>query len=223
MSDDEELAEFPTPKRHSKPKLAGKHAKAQTEKPSVEPAKPANSPSQWVVGLLFGLFMVPVLGFAIFMAVRQEKGEEAERQVFAAEMDQLTLPPKDGSPPAAKPGNFAVVNVDQRELHFTHKHLWNDRRARSPGDAAYIVQLREVRDQVATYLGGAKGIKVTYHITVLDKPTWTVVGQKTFVGSEPPIVTVGHKGPDSDVIGTPPSTDELNEFYHSLVEQKSSG
>jgi hypothetical protein len=221
--DDEDLAEFPAPKRRSKPKAASQPAKVPPQKPGVPPANAAKAPPAWLVYLLFGVVMVPVLGFAIFMAVRQEKNEETERQAFAAEMDQLTLPPKEGSPPPLKPGKFAVINVGQRALHGTHQRLWEDQRARSPAEADYIVQLREERDQVATYSSGSKGIKVPYHLVVLDKPTWTVVGEKTFVGSDPPLVTVGHKGPDSDVVGTPPSPDALNDYYHELIGTKPAG
>ena len=228
MSDDDddlpELPSRPVRKKKAAPRAADespppRRRKSPDNEAEEKPAA-ANSASSWVAGLVLVLFFIPVLGFAIFMAVRQEKGEASEQQAFAARMDSLLQAPKDGVPPAAKPGRLAVVDVGQRALHHTHKALWNDRRANSPDQADYIVQLKEVRDQVATYTSGSKGIKVTYHITLLDKPTWTILGQKTFLGSDPPLVTVGSKGPDSDVTGAPPATDELNAYYHGLIGVK---
>ncbi len=59
---------------------------------------------------------------------------------------------------------------------------------------------------MSKYTDGSEGIKVTLELTVIDKPTWTAMGRKTFVGKDPPLVSLGSK---SDVIGTPPDRQEV--------------
>jgi hypothetical protein len=194
-------------------------ARSPSNKSDSSVAPPTKGPSQVVAGILIALFFIPVLGFAIFMAVRQEKGEAGEEAAFAAEIDQLLRPAQEGTPPPGEPGLFGEIDVDERRLHDLHKTLWNDMRASTPADADYIVQVHTIRDEVATYLGGSKGIKLTLEVTVIDKPTWTVMGRKTFVGEDPPLVAVD-RGPDSDVVGTPPDRQEVIAYYRSLASME---
>jgi hypothetical protein len=193
--------------------------KSASRKPEESAAPPAKKVPQWVGGVLLALMFIPILAFAIFMAVRQERHEAGEEAAFAAEIDQLLQAPKEGTPPPGEPGLFAEIDVDERKLHVLHSTLWNDMRASTPAEANYIVQVDTTRDEVTTYTGGSKGIKLTINVTVIDKPSWTVMGRKTFVGEDPPLVAVD-RGPDSDVVGTPPDRQEVIAYYRGLAGMK---
>ena len=197
---------------------SGKSAsgKAPSRKTETSGAAPAKGPSQVVTAIVLVLFFIPILGFAIFMAVRQGKQESGEEAAFAAEIEQLLRPPQQGAAPPGESGLFGEIDLDERRLHDLHKTLWNDMRASTPAEADYIVQVHTIREEVATYTSGSKGIKLTLEVTVIDKPTWTVMGRKTFVGEDPPLVAVDH-GADSDVVGTPPDRQEVIAYYRSLA------
>ena len=188
---------------------AGKAPVGKAKSPAGEAAK---KPSQIVAGIVLGLFMAAILGVAIFMAVRQERGKGDTEQAFISQIDQLLQPPKDGASPPGKPGKLAEIDVDQRALYVHHHGLPNDIRAANPDEADYIVQVKETRETVSTYTDGSKGIKVTVDLTVIDKPTWTVLGRKTLVGDDPPLVAVG----GGDVVEAP-EREEVTAYYRSLM------
>jgi hypothetical protein len=220
MSDDEFADDFgdeaprsaPRPGKKKKKIQATKSGKTTTGKAPDKPAGPSTK-EKVMVGILAGVFLLTVIPFAIFMAVRQERGQDVTEQAFLAEIDQLLQPPKDGAPPPGKPGKFAEIDVDKRELYVLHHGLGDDMRATSPAEADYIVQVKEIRETVSEYTDGSKGIKVTLELTVIDKPTWTVLDRKTFVGDDPPLVTVGSSG---DVVKRP-ERDEVKAYYKGLV------
>ncbi len=220
MSDDDFGDEFgdaaprsaPRPGKKKKKGQASKSGKAPSGKAPDKPAGPSQKEKVQLY-ILVGVFLLTVIPFAIFMAIRQGRMEDAEQAAFAAEIDQLLQPPKDGAPPPGKPGKFAEVDVGKRELYVYHGNLGDDMRAVTPAEADYIVQVKETRETVAEYTDGSKGIKVTLELTVIDKPTWTVLGRKTLVGDDPPLVAVG---PSGDVVEMP-DRDEVKAYYKSLV------
>jgi hypothetical protein len=220
MSDDEFGDDFgdeaprsaPRPGKKKKKSQASKSGKAPTGKAPDKPAGPSTK-EKVMVGVLGGVFLLTVIPFAIFMAIRQGRGQEATEKAFLAEIDQLLQPPKDGTVPPGKPGLFAEIDVDKRELHSSHHSLWEDMRAATPAEADYIVQVHETRETVAEYTDGSKGIRVTLELIVIDKPTWTALGRKNFVGDDPPLVSFGSK---SDVVEKP-EREEIIAWYRGLV------
>jgi hypothetical protein len=220
MSDDEFADDFgseaprsaPRPGKKKKKGQASKSGKTPSGKASDKPAGPSQKEKVQLY-ILVGVFLLAVIPFAIFMAIRQGRMEDAEKAAFAAEIDQLLQPPKDGAAPPGKPGKFAEVDVNKRELYVYHGNLGVDMRAVTPAEADYIVQVNETRETVAEYTDGSKGIKVTLELTVIDKPTWTVLDRKTFVGDDPPLVAFGSSG---DVVKQP-ERDEVKAYYKSLV------
>jgi hypothetical protein len=40
--------------------------------------------------------------------------------------------------------------------------------------------------EMLEYLNGRKGLKQTFHLTVIDKASWTKVDEKSFEGGDPP-------------------------------------
>lgn len=225
MSDDDFGDDFDDEAPRAAPKLPKKKKKVPSSKSGKSAAAKSKSqvadgekkPSQTVAVVSLVLIMVPVIGFAIFMAVRQTRMQKGSDAAFAAEIDQLLQPPKEGAPPPGKPGLFAEIDVTERALSGYHHSLWDDMRAASPAEADYIVHVHEIRDKVAKYTDGNDGIKLTLELTVIDKPTWTVMGRKTFVGEDPPLVSFGSNG---DVVGTPPDRQEVIAFYRGLVGMK---
>ena len=202
------------------PRLPQRKKKGQSSKPAGkgggQPEQAAQAPPPVVGYGLGALFMVPLLGIAIFMAVRQRGLQEGEERAFAAEIDQLLKPPKEGTSPAGKPGRFAEIDVDERALCHSHWTLWKDMRAATPAEADYIVHVHTIRDKVGEYTDATNAIKLTLELTVIDKPTWTVVGRKTFVGSEPPLIVSGSDG-STDNTGDPPDRQEVIAYYRGLA------
>ncbi len=181
-----DLADGPPPAR--KPTPAGK------KKPSP---------------LWFLAVVAPLIGVAVFMAVRQSHSRSSEREAFAAEMDKLVAPAAPG-PVKATPGKVAVIDVDKRELHYLHDSnggAWADMQAATPREAVTIVQVRVTDKEVREYLNGRKGVKQTFHLTVIDKATWTKIDERSFEGGDPPesIRLRGGGGTKEPVIGPLPS------------------
>ncbi len=202
---------LPKKKQKGQASKSGKPASGKAQKNQAPVA--AKGPSQVVAAVVLALVMVPVIGFAIFMAVRQERMQDDSEAAFTAEIDQLLQPAREGAAPPGKPGKFAEIDVDKRALYDFHHSLWDDMRAASPTEADYIVQVHEIRETVTKYTDGNDGIKVTLELTVIDKPTWTVVGRKTFVGDDPPLVAFGSSG---DVIERP-EREEVIAYYRGLA------
>jgi hypothetical protein len=210
---DEAARSAPRLPKKKKKGQASKSGKSAASKAQDQPAEGEKKPSQVLAAVVLCLVMVPVIGFAIFMAVRQERMQDDSESAFVAEIDQLLQPPKEGTPPPGKPGKFAEIDVDKRALYDFHHSLWDDMRAATPAEADYIVQVHEVRETVTKYTDGNDGIKVTLELTVIDKPTWTVLGRKTFVGDDPPLVAFGSSG---DVVKRP-DREEVIAYYRGLA------
>jgi hypothetical protein len=159
--------------------------------------------------LLFLAVLAPLIGVAVFMAVRQSSNRSAERDAFAAQMDKLVAPPAPG-PAKATPGKVAIIDVDKRELHYLHESYggsWADMQAATPAEAATIVHLRVTDKEVREYLNGRKGVKQTFHLTVIDKASWTKIDERSFEGGDPPesIRLKGGGGTKEPVTGPLPS------------------
>jgi hypothetical protein len=98
--------------RPRKPKAA-KHRDEASLKSKSAPA-PKQASLLWLLAVA-----VPLIGFAVFMAVRQASQRSSAQEAFAAEMAKLAAPPKVG-PVKATPGKLAIIDVDKRELHYLH-------------------------------------------------------------------------------------------------------
>jgi hypothetical protein len=149
-----------------------------------QPAPAGKKPSPlWLLAVV-----APLIGVAVFMAVRQAHNRAAEQEAFAADMDKWVAPPAPG-PVKATPGKVAIIDVDKRELHYLHDRNGGEgaaMQAATPQEAVTIVQVRVTNKEVCKYLNGRKGVKQTFHLTVIDKATWTKIDERPFEGGDPP-------------------------------------
>jgi hypothetical protein len=58
--------------------------------------------------------------------------------------------------------------------------------AATPREAITVVQVRVTNKEVCEYLNGRKGVKQTFHLTVIDKASWTKIDERSFDGGDPP-------------------------------------
>jgi hypothetical protein len=178
-------------------------------------AKPKVPPVVWLI-----VVVVPLIGFVVFMAIRQSRNRAAEQGAFAAEMDKFVSTPAPG-PVKATPGKVAIVDVDKRELHYLHESNggeWSDLQAATPQEATIIVQVRVMDRPVREYINGRKGVKQAFHLTVIDKASWTKIDERTFEGGDPPesIRIKGGGGTNEPVAGEMP-TKEIRDYLRGLA------
>jgi hypothetical protein len=198
-------------------RAAGKRPDRDDEpRPARKPAPAATKGKSPLWGLLI---LVPLIGVAIFMGVRQSRNRSAEQGVFAAEMDKLVAAPAPG-PVKPTPGKVAIIDVDKRELHYLHDRNGGpsaEYQAATPEEAAIIVQVRVTDRVVREYVNGRKGVKQTFHLTVVDRATWTKVAERSFEGGDPPetIRLKGGGGTNEPVTGPLPSR-EIYEYLREL-------
>ena len=113
---------------------------------------------------------------------------------------------------------MAYVDVDKRELHYLHdRNGGSDTQAATPGETATVVQVRVTETEVCVYLNGRKGVKQTFHLTVIDKATWTKIDGRSFEGGDPPetIRLKGGGGTNEPVTGELPAR-EIREYLRGL-------
>jgi hypothetical protein len=189
---------------HDDPPQSRKGAAAEKKKPSP---------------ILIIAVVAPFIGFAVFMAVRQSRNRSAEQEAFAAEMDKLVAPPGPG-PVKATPGKVAIIDVGERKLHYLldrNGGEGSDMQAASPQEAITIVQVRVTNKEVGQYANGRKGVKQTFHLTVIDKGTWKKIDKKSFEGGDPPasIRLKGGGGTNEPVTGPLPAK-EIYSYLRGL-------
>src|SRR5947199_9432348 len=156
--------------------------KSRFGKRSHAPAEKKSPPAwQWMV--LVAIF-IPILGFAIFMAVRQEREHADERATFGAVMAEYAGPPVQGNPGAARPalGKVVMVNADNLSLDNLHFAIPDDLRAWTPAEVTTVVQLRTQDREVGRYEGGGRALQQTVTVTVFDKASRVLLGSATFTG-----------------------------------------
>ena len=203
------------PHRGSAPSDRSPRPKKKAAKPreAGRKSKPQNQAS-----LLWLLVMVvPLIGLAVFMAIRQVGQRSAEQQAFAAEMDQLAAPPAAG-PVKVTPGKLAIIDVDKRELHSLHHRNGGtgaELQAATPQEAVTIVHLRVTNREMLEYLNGRKGVKQTFHLTVIDKATWKKIDEKSFEGGDPP-EWIRIKGDPGELVTGPAPTADIFAYLQKL-------
>jgi hypothetical protein len=183
--------------------------------PARKPNRAKKKPSP-----LTYLVLVPLIGVAVFMAVRQSRNRAAEAQAFAAEMDKFVAAPAAGLVKAT-PGKMAIIDVHKRELHYLHDRNGGpeaDMQAATPQEAVTIVQIRVTNKETREYLNGRKGVKQTFHLTVIDKATWTKIDERSFEGGDPPesIRLKGGGGYNEPVTGALPAK-EIYSYLRGLI------
>jgi hypothetical protein len=184
-----------------RPKKAIKGHAPTDDPPPTQAKKPS---PLWLLAIV-----APLIGVAVFMAVRQSRNRAAEQESFAAQMDKLVAPPAAG-PVKATPGKVAIIDVDKRELHPLHDRNGGpeaDTQAATPQEAVTIVQVRVTNKVVGEYANGRKGVKQTFHLTVIDKATWKNIDERSFEGGDPPksIRLRGGGGTSEPVAGKMPA------------------
>src|SRR5688572_15205812 len=90
--------------RPERPKAARRRGAADDPPPDrgPNPTEKKKASPLWLLAVV-----APLIGFAVFMAVRQSRNRSAEQGAFAAEMDKLVAPPAAG-PVKASPGKVAI-------------------------------------------------------------------------------------------------------------------
>ena len=198
------------PEKPASDRPRSKKSKAKRRDPIDEMVldrKPSKAPTKQASVLWLLVIVVPLIGVAVFMAVRQSRNRSAEQAAFAVEMDKLVSPPAAG-PVKGIPGKVAIIDVDKRELHYLHERNGGDgadKQAAKPEETSMVVQVRVTNQEVLEYLNGRKGVKQTFHLTVIDKATWTKIDERSFQGGDPPEWIRVSGGTKEPVTGSLPS------------------
>jgi hypothetical protein len=208
------------PSRHARrlsPNEQPRESRRESRPPPVDPEQTRRALAKQrrfnrIAVVLAGLVSIPL----VWWGASNVLNEAGEKNAYSAAMADLTLPPQEGPVPAGTPGKIAVIDMDRKELHRTHASL-GDRtlRAWHPRDASVVVHLREEREVVSTYHDGTKGVRVTWHVTVIDRASWTALGRRAFVGAAPPFI--GRSKRNEDVVGTEPSISDVSEYCRALT------
>jgi len=189
---------------------------SRSRKSSAGKPVPAENKSATLWGILL---LVLFIGIAAFMAVYQSRQRAAEQTAFAAEMDKLIARPAAG-PVKATPGKVAIIDVNKRELHYLHDPNGGhgtDVPAATPQEAVTIVQLRVTDRVVYEYLGGRKGVKQTFHLTVIDKATWKKIDERSFEGGDPPeSIRLKSSGAANEPVAGPLPSQEIRAYLRGL-------
>jgi hypothetical protein len=195
-----------------RPKKARKRRHVEDDAPTT---KKAPSPL-WALVLL-----VPLIGIAVFMGIWQIRGRSSERAAFAAEMDKLVAPPAPG-PVKATPGKVAFIDVDKRELHYLHDRNMGpeaNTQAATPQETVTVVHVRVTDKVVREYLNGRKGVKQTFHQTLIDKATWTRIDEKTFEGGDPPESIRASGGGTNEPVNGPLPSKEIYAYLRGICRE----
>jgi hypothetical protein len=217
---DEPRQAHPARRADDRPRPKKKGGKRRDPAADLPPARqPTPAEKKKPSPLLLLAVVAPLIGLAVFMAVRQSRNRSSEREAFAAEMDRLVAPPAAG-PVKATPGKVAIIDVDRRQLHYLHDRNGGegaDLQAATPREAVTVVQVRVTNREVRKYLNGRKGVKQTFHLTVIDKATWRRIDERSFEGGDPPdsIRLKGGGGTHEPVTGPLPAR-EIYSYLRGL-------
>jgi hypothetical protein len=153
---------------------------------------------------------------AVFMAVRQNAQNGAEQSAFQAAVDDYLFSPVEPGPGVAPPraGKVVLVDVDRRAFDPFHLALPDDLRAHAPAEVATVAQMRYTRQEVGRYEMGARAVRLSCTMTVIDRASRTVIATHSFSWGEPP-GSIPRAGDKEDVTGPPPLK-EINSFLTGL-------
>ena len=153
---------------------------------------------------LIGL-VVPLIGFAVFMAVRQIVQEKAETEALQAAISEFLFTPVEGRPgdPRPRAGKVVLVDAQKRALDRLHVSLREDLRAKTPSEAETIARMDYNRKVVGRFEMGAEAVELSGTMTLVDRASRTVIARRSFSWGKPPgsIPRAGYK---DDVTGPPP-------------------
>jgi hypothetical protein len=177
------------------------------------PQKKGLSLRDW---LIVTVGLAALIGFAAFMAVRQETQRSAEIGGLQAVVDAFLFAPVEQAPGAAVPraGKVVLVDVGKRAIDDLHVALPEDVRAQTPDEVTTVAQLRYTRQEVGHFEGGARAIQLKATLTVIDRKTQTVIATRSFTWGKPP-TRIPRTGATEDIVGTAPWK-EITAFLKGL-------
>jgi hypothetical protein len=178
--------------------------------PRQQPAgKKALGPRETVaVIVMVILIVVPLFGFAIYMANKQSEERSAERAAFTPAVGNLLFTAKESGSGAPRPklGKVVLIDADKRALDELQPYLPDDIHARTPEEVTTVVQMRYTRSVVGKFPSGAHAVQVGARLTVVDVPSRTVIAARSFDWGKPPTSIPVGSGSD-DVTGSAPMKD----------------
>lgn len=187
----------------------------------TRPPEPADAKRKVMVKQLASLavVLVPLLGVAIFMAVRQTRDWSDLLAAHRPQVEAYLAPGKPAAPgmPRPKVQRVVAVDVDQRALD--EKMLFSlpeSLRAETPEDVTLILQNRYTTQEHGRFEGGGRALQLTVAVTVVDRATGAILGSGTFTGPPPP-KSVSRAHFKSDVDGGLP-TEEVVAFLKGLQD-----
>jgi len=140
----------------------------------------------WVVGT--GALVLFV--FSCGRVERREQEHEYE-QVSALTQhlpDYLRIPARKSLQHAYIAGKVIPVNLNTREIdQDIYQRLPREIRAVSPEEVGTVVLVEYKSSLAARYTLGGKGYVTTCHVAIIDKARATIVGEREFCGSAPPL------------------------------------
>jgi hypothetical protein len=108
-------------------------------------------------------------------------------------------------------GKVIVINKVENNVDLLFSQLPNYLRASNSDEVGTIIWLECSEDVTATYISGAKGYQTSCFVTVIDKATASIIGERIFASAPPPSIKDG----PFDYHGEKP-TEEIFEFIKSL-------
>jgi hypothetical protein len=153
---------------------------------------------------LIGL-LVPLIGFAAFMAVRQIVQEKAEKEALQAAINEFLFTPVEARPgdPRPRAGRVVLIDVQKRALDRLHVALREDLRAKTPAEAETIARMDYTRKVVGRFEMGAEAVELSGTMTLVDRASRTVIASRFFSWGKPP-TSIPRAGYKDDVTGPPP-------------------
>jgi hypothetical protein len=162
-------------------------------------------------------FLTVLIGFAVFMAVRQEMQQSAEREAFGAAIDQFLFTPVEARPGGARPkvGKVVLIDAQKRALDKLHRAIPEELRASTPAEAETIARMDYNRKVVGRFEMGAEAVELSGTMTLIDRLSKTVIAKRSFSWGPPP-KSIPRSSDKDDVTGPAP----LEEMTAFLTEHR---
>ncbi len=162
-------------------------------------------------------FLAVLVGFAAFMAVRQQMQQSAEQEALQAAIHQFLFLPVRDRPGSrrARAGKVVLIDARKQALDRLHRALPEELRATTPAEVETIARMDYDRKVVGRFETGAEAVELNGTMTLIDRATRTFIAARSFSWGKPP-TSIPRSSDTDDVTGPPP----LKEMAAFLTEYR---